>query len=182
MTVTIVKPTIEHNLTLDEFLSNPPEHQEWINGNLEETNAVTIKHSEIQAKLIIEWGTFLKTSKQGGKVYAELPCRTNSQGRRPDVAYLTADLVSQYDDIPSLPQSPPLIAEIASPADSAEDLFAKATEYLSSGCEEVWLVLPENKRVFIIISEQTLVFSDNDVIETKKVLKDFSITINDLFS
>lgn len=178
MVATIIKPTV----SLEAFLANPPEHQEWVDGQLRETTGMTIRHSELQAKLIIAWGMYLNTSQQGGKVYAELPCKTLKQGRRPDVCYLTPELVSNYSDAPSLPQSPPLIAEIASPADSAEDLFAKANEYLASGCEEVWLVLPENQKVFIVMSEQTLVFSNNALIATQKVLIGFSIAVKDLFS
>ncbi|MGI0479230.1 Uma2 family endonuclease [Geminocystis sp. CENA526] len=178
MVAVITKPTF----TLDDFLANPPNHQEWINGKLQETTGMTIRHSEIQAKLIIAWGIYINTSQQGGKVYSELPCKTIKQGRRPDVCYLTSQLVKSYSNAPSLPQSPPLIAEIASPADSAEDLFAKANEYLASGSEEVWLVLPENEKVFIIMLDRTLVFSNNDIVTTQKVLTGFSISINDLFN
>lgn len=177
MVATLTKPT----LTLEDFLANPPEHQEWIDGQLKETTGMTIRHSKIQAKLARFWGNFASESQQGGELYTELPCRTKNQGRRPDVAYLTAELVNQYEDVPSLPQSPPLIAEIASPADSAEDLFAKANEYLASGCEEVWLVLPENQKVLIIMSKQTLVFGGGDTVTTQRVLTGFNIAVNDLF-
>ncbi|MBF2056226.1 MAG: Uma2 family endonuclease [Cyanobacterium sp. T60_A2020_053] len=170
------------SITLEEFLANPPEHQEWINGEITETTAMTIRHSKIQAKLSRLLGNYVIDSQLGGDVYTELPCRTTKQGRRPDVAYLTAELVAISDDNSSLPQSPSLVAEIASPADSAEDLFAKASEYLASGCEEVWLVLPENQRVFIITKEQTLAFNIGDNITTQKVLQGFTISLQNLFS
>ena len=64
-------------------------------------------------------------------------CQTNKQGRRPDLAYLTPSLLTQYASATSLPQSFPLIAEIASPDDTGEELFSKAKEYLQSGCQEV---------------------------------------------
>lgn len=170
------------NITLEEFLANPPEHQEWIDGEIKETTGMTIRHSELQAKLIIALGIYLQTSQQGGKIYAELPCKTIKQGRRPDVAYLRAELVANYEDNSSLPQSPSFVAEIASPADSAEELFAKASEYLASGSEEVWLILPENQRAFVITQEQTLAFNMGDNITTQKVLKGFEINLRDLFS
>jgi Uma2 family endonuclease len=152
MVATLVKPTI----TLEDFLANPPEHQEWVDGELKETTGMTIRHSTLQAKLARFWGNYVEESQQGGNIATELPCKTKLQGRRPDICYLTPELVSRYGNDPSLSQSPPLIAEIASPADSAEDLFAKASEYLASGCEEVWLILPENHRIFIITLDQTL--------------------------
>ena len=104
------------------------------------------------------------------------------QGRRPDVSYLTAELVTQFGEAGALPQSPPLIAEIASPTDSAEDLFAKASEYLESGCQEVWLVFPESRRVLIIIQNQTLGFNTGDVVNTQLVLKGFSVAVDELLA
>ena len=176
----MVKTLTKTDITLEQFLANPPNHREWVNGEIKQTTGMTIIHSKIQAKLARLWGNYLIESQQGGEIYTELPCKTTKQGRRPDVAYITSDLVSRYGNEPSLPQSPSLIAEIASPADSAEDLFAKANEYLASGCEEVWLILPENQRIFIITNEQTLAFNRNDEISTQKVLEGFSITISEL--
>jgi Uma2 family endonuclease len=178
MVATISKPTI----TLEDYLANPADHQEWIDGKLQETTGMTIRHSKLQAKLSRLWGNYIDHSQIGGEVYTELPCRTNSQGRRPDVSYLTTELASNYGNAPSLPQSPPLIAEIVSPTDSAEDLFAKASEYLASGCEEVWLIFPENERILIIMLDQTLSFTNGDIISTQKFLTGFNISINDLFS
>ena len=136
----MVETLTKTDITLEQFLANPPNQREWVNGEIEETTGMTIIHSKIQAKLARLWGNYVIESQQGGEIYTELPCKTTKQGRRPDVAYLTSDLVSRYGNEPSLPHSPSLIAEIASPADSAEDLFAKANEYLASGCEEVWLI------------------------------------------
>ena len=179
MIVTVSPPP---TITLEEFLANPPEHQEWVNGELIEKTDMTIKHSKIQVKLAHFLVTYLENTNQQGYVYTELPCKTINQGRRPDVCYLTPELAVQYEDASSLPQSPPLIAEIASPNDSAEDLFAKATEYLASQCQEVWLVFPESKRVLIILPEKTLAFSHNDSVSTQTVLTGFKISVNDLFN
>jgi Uma2 family endonuclease len=178
MVATLVKETF----TLDDFLVNPPDHQEWVDGKLMETTGMTVKHSKIQAKLVRHWGNYADESGLGGEVYTELPCRTNKQGRRPDVCYLTSELVAQYEDAPSLPQSPPLVAEVASPNDSAEDLFAKSSEYLASGCLEVWLIFPESKRVLILTENQTLSFTNNDVITTEKVLTGFRISLDELMA
>lgn len=47
------------------------------------------------------------SSGQGGEVYTEALCRTNKQGRRPDVSYLDKDLLTQYGNADFLPQSFP---------------------------------------------------------------------------
>ena len=162
-------------------MANPPDHQEWVDGQLVEKTGMTIKHSRMQCRLGRYWGNYAIESGQGGDAYTELPCRTLKQGRRPDVSYLTPELLTEFGEFPTLPQSPPLLAEIASPSDAAEDLFAKASEYLESGCREVWLVFPENHRILIITENQTLAFKAGDIINTQIVLLGFRITIDELF-
>ena len=122
------------------------------------------------------------SSSQGGEVYTEALCRTAKQGRRPDVSYQTPELVSQYAGATALPQSFSLIAEIASPDDSGEELFAKAKEYLQSGCQEVWLVFPESLWIIVITHEKHLLLTAGEVVSTQNVLKGFSVAIDELLA
>ncbi len=91
-------------------------------------------------------------------------------------------MVAQFGDVPTLPQSFPLIAEIVSPTDLAEELFLKAQEYLQSGCEEVWLVFPDSRLVFAITDNQVLGFKAGDVVTTQKVLLGFSVAVDELLT
>lgn len=182
-------------LSLEDWLLNPPEGTEWVDGKvvekylmewvddkLVETSGMTLEHSEIQANLAFYWKSYALSSGQGGKVYTDVPCRTVKQGRRPDVAYLTPELVAQFGKSDVLPQSFPLAAEIVSPTDFAEELFAKAQEYLQSGCKEVWLILPENHYIFIITQEQRIWFSAGEVARTQMVLQGFSVAVDELLA
>jgi Uma2 family endonuclease len=154
---------------------------EWVNGRLVEKE-VTVKHSQIQARLVYYWKNHVINSGQGGDVYTEITCRTLRQGRRPDVAYLTDELSVQFATATALPQSPPLVAEIVSPTDSAEELFAKAQEYLESGCQEVWLVFPESQRILILTQDRTLGFHLGNVVSTQLVLGGFSVAVDELLA
>lgn len=153
-----------------------------MDGQLVEKTGITVKHSQMQARLVWYWGNYLTQSGEGGDVFVELPYRTLKQGRRPDVCYLTAELLQQFGEAAALPQSPLLIAEIASPTDAAEDLFAKAEEYLASGCQEVRLVLPETRRILIIIGNRTFGFNAGDAVSTPLVLTGFNVAISELFA
>jgi Uma2 family endonuclease len=176
-------------------MRNPPEHTEWVDGKLVdkypmewvedkliEKPGMTLKHSRIQLRLGRYWGTYMDSSGQGGEVYVEVPCRTNKQGRVPDVAYLTPELVAQFGDAATLPQSFPLIAEIVSATDIAEDVFLKAQEYLQSGCEEVWLVFPKSLLVLVMTQSQILGFKASEVVSTQKVLLGFSVAVDELLA
>ena len=163
-------------------MSHPPEHMEWVNGKLVEKTGMTFKHGVAQTKLASYWRNYMLSSKQGGEVCTEVLCRTAKQGRRPDVAYITAELLEQVGEFTALPQSFPLIAEVASPDDSAEELFAKAKEYLQSGCQEVWLLFPESQLVMINSQQRWLVFNVGEMVSTQTVLQGFSVAVDELNS
>lgn len=95
---------------------------------------------------------------------------------------MTRELVSQFNDFTILPQSFPLIAEIISLTDKAEEMFAKTNEYLLSGCQEIWLVLPESPWIVVITQQQRLLFARGEVVSTQIVLPGFSITVDELLA
>lgn len=136
----------------------------------------------VQARLARYWGNYLESSQQRGEVYIGTPCRTVGQGRRPDVAYLTPELVAQHGNFNSLPQSFSLIAEVISPADLAEQVFVKVKEYLQSGCEEVWLIFPESELIFVITEERQILFKMGEVAGTQKVLTGFNVAVDHLLA
>lgn len=182
-------------MSLEEWMENPPVGTEWVDGKLidkhsmewvdeevVERSGMTLKHGEIQVNLSFSWRSYKDSSGQGGKVYVEVPCRTNKQGRSPDVAYLTPKLVTQFGDAKVLPQSFPLSAEIVSPTDLAEDVIAKAAEYLQSSGEEVWLVFPDSRWIIVVTQNQRLVFISGEIVTTQTVLPGFSIAVDELLA
>lgn len=168
--------------SLEDWMQNPPEHTEWVNGTLVEKSGMTLKHSKIQARIATYWKVHQDNHQIAGEVYTEVPCRTHLQGRVPDVAYLTPDLVAQYGDAKVLPQSFPLIAEVISPTDLAEEVIAKAQEYLASGSEEVWLVYPEVRWTIVITQETQQIFVAGQMVKTQKVLPGFEMAIDELLA
>ncbi|MGB3267692.1 MAG: Uma2 family endonuclease [Microcoleus sp.] len=178
--VVVMTPVLSDNVSLEDFIANPPDDMEWVDGQIAEKNGMTVKHSRIQSRLDFSWRSYKVSSGQGGEVYTEVPCRTDRRVRRPDVAYLTAELVAEYGDVPTFPQSPLLVAEIVSPADVAEDVFLKAQEYLDSGCLEVWIVFPESRWIMIVIQSQKLAFNLGSTISTQLVLPGFSVAVDEL--
>lgn len=168
--------------SVEDYWLNPPDHTEWIDGQLVEKEGMTAKHGRIQARLAACWINYKTSSSLGGDVYTETPCWTGERGRRPDVSYLTPELVEQFGEFTVLSQSFPLIAEIISPTDGAEDIFSKVKEYLRSGCQEVWLVFPESQWVLVITQQQQVLFNQGDVVRTQQVLEGFSVAVDDLLA
>ncbi len=176
-----IDSNVSEVFSLEDYMLNPPEHMEWVDGQLLEKNGMTLTHGRIQAKLASYWRNYMTDHDQGGEVYTDVPCRTNKQGRRPDVAYLTPELLAQFGEAAVLPQSFPLIAEIISPTDGAEEVFAKAKEYLQSGCQEIWLVFPKSRWVLAIAQQQQVLLSVGNVVSTQ-ILQGFSMAVDELLA
>ncbi|WP_341737490.1 Uma2 family endonuclease [Microcoleus sp. CAWBG640] len=169
-------------ISLEDFLVKPADRMEWVDGNLVEKTGMTFKHGLAQVKLARFWGNYKDSSGQGGEVITEVLCRTAKQGRRPDVAYITPELLPQSGNFTAFSQSFPLIAEVASPEDSGEELFAKAQEYLASGCLEVWLLFPEARLVFVNAGKNWQLFNGDEVVKTQRVLTGFSVAVSELLA
>ncbi len=168
-------------LPVEDLSMNPPERMEWVDGQLIDKTGMTFKHGLAQGKLGTLWNNYILSSGQGGSVLVETPCRTGERTRRPDVAYLTPELIEPGENFVVFPQSFPLIGEIVSPDDAAEAVFAKANEYLQSGCEEVWLLYPEAHVVIIVTRSQWSIFHEGEV-ATQVVLPGFSTPIETVFT
>jgi Uma2 family endonuclease len=190
MVTSPIPPILDQDLELDvdasplppDCYDEVPEYMELVDGELVEKTGMTAKHGLAQANLSSEWLHFSRTSGQGGVTVIGALCCTQTQKRRPDVAYITQPLVTQYGLPSTFPQSFPLIGEIVSPDDPAEALFSKAYEYLASGCEEVWLLFPENKIAMIVLPQTILTFTEAETISTQIVLKGFTIAVSELFA
>lgn len=175
--------TLAPTYTLEEWLADPPDQREWIDGVLREKPGMTLSHSEIQLTLGSLWRSYSLSSEQGGKAYTEPPCRTIKQGRRPDVAYLPRDLAERFHQEASLPQVFPLMAEIASPTDYAEEFLNRAQEYLQSpGGQEVWLIFPSSRLIMILTQTQHLIFGPGEIVSTQDVLPGFRVSLDELLS
>jgi Uma2 family endonuclease len=167
---------------LDHFLDNPLNNSEWVDDELLEKTQMTAKTGRIQARLAYFWTNHMITSGQGGEVYTETHCRTIDRVRCPDVAYLTPDLVQEQGDFKVLPQSFPLVAEIVSPTDIAEEIFAKVREYLESQCQEVWLIFPASQWVLGITSEQQHLWGMGAIAATQTTLQGFQVPVEALIA
>ena len=191
----IITSVEQLDLTLEEWMQNPPDGTEWadgkvivkhpvefVNGQVVGKPGMTAKTRRIQSKLDYYWRSYMISSGKGGEVYVEVTCQTLKKGRIPDVSYITPELLAQAGEFSVLPQSFPLLAEIVSPSDFADDVFAKAQEYLESGCLEVWLLFPKSSWVLVITQSQVVLFKPGEVAITQVVLPGFSVAVDELMA
>lgn len=66
-----------------------------------------------------------------------------------------------------LPLVPDLAVEVMSPTDRFAALSQKARRYLSDGVQQVWVVDPERRAVFVYVSDSIIPLSEEDKLSAK---------------
>ncbi|MBL8867111.1 MAG: Uma2 family endonuclease [Planctomycetia bacterium] len=141
--------------------SKLPDRYEVVNGEIVEVPAMGAYASEIANRIrdgLAEYGRRTGIGRPRMDVLYKLPLRNDqSRNRRPDVAFVSFDRWPEdrpmsYSGNP-IDVVPELMVEVASPTDVADDIFAKALEYLDAGAKIVWVVVPRVRMCYIFDSE-----------------------------
>ena len=116
-------------------------------------------------------------SEIGFRLWPEQPART----RRPDVAFISQARVPEGDP-GFLYIAPDLVVEVVSPGDTADDVIAKAYEWLTGGVRLVWVVYPVVREVHVYRSAgRPEIFRPDDTLTGEDVVPGFAITVSAFF-
>jgi Uma2 family endonuclease len=63
----LTSPLVKDNFSLEDFMANPPDRMEWVDGQLVEKSGITLRHGEIQFRLACYWDNYKESSEQGGE-------------------------------------------------------------------------------------------------------------------
>ncbi|MDA1165858.1 MAG: Uma2 family endonuclease [Planctomycetota bacterium] len=101
--------------------------------------------------------------------------------RAPDVAFVSADRVT--DGLPTqfFPGAPDLAVEVLSPGDTASEVQEKAEAWLNSGCREVWLIDPRRQSATRLTPAENSIVQRSVETLTTDLLPGFSLCVADLF-
>lgn len=105
--------------------------------------------------------------------------------RRPDLAFVSDARWPARRRVPreeAWDVVPNLAVEIVSPSNNADDLMAKIDEYFLAGVRLVWIVFPEQRRIYAYETpKNVLVFGDGDTLDGGTVLPGFELVVSDWF-
>jgi len=173
-------------LTVEQFeqLSEEEHYRyELDHGELVEVACATYEHNEIRGVLEHALRAFLAAHRVG-RVIAEQEFRlVGDTVRRPDVAFLRAEVASRIDKSKSiLDVVPDLVAEIVSPNDTAQQLMRKVDQLLAAGCRSVWVIYPAERKVHAYgQNDQVQVLGAGKNLEVPELLPGFSLPVAQLF-
>jgi Uma2 family endonuclease len=160
---------------------------EVVNGQKVELPPMSIFSSRIGAKLLTALEVHAASHGLGqavGEALFILDAEKNLR-RRPDVAFVSA---AKWPLDRPLPETgdweivPDLAIEVVSPNDQFEDVIAKMEEYFRLGVQEVWIVLPTSRRIYVHTSPTTLrVLTANDELDAGLLLGGLRLPVRSLF-
>lgn len=167
-----------------------PDRYEVIDGEIVEKPPMSALSAEVANRIHDELGAYARTSKQGRArmdMLFEIPLSADkTRNRSPDVAFISFDRWPENRPMPyrgnPVDVVPDLMVEVASPNDEAEDLLAKAFEYLEAGARLVWMVYPLLRVVYAFESRPNQrQFFENDELDGGAILPDFRVAMATLF-
>ncbi len=169
-------------LSLQEFahLPDEPGKQELSDGNLVIVPPAKFIHNKLSRRLYDALRDCLAAT-GAGEVWFEAGFQLGpATVRQPDVAVVPGQ--RHAPDNEWLQGAPDIAIEVLSPANSAEDVDVKISQYLASGARAVWIVSPKAKQVRIYRADGThTLLRESDSLTGESVVPGFVLPLTALF-
>src|SRR5262245_5660926 len=179
------------SLAIDpETEARMPARYEVVNGEVVEVPPMSGFAAEVANRIRDELVSYGRTSRLGrsrNDMLFHVPLASDpGRNRKPDIAFITYERWPEDRPMPyrgnPVDVVPDLMVEVASPTDDAEDLVAKAHEYLAAGARLVWLVYPRSRVIYAYQSPTAVrVFSETHELIADPVLPGFRVPLAQLF-
>jgi Uma2 family endonuclease len=178
-----------------EFTTNArtalPERYEVVNGEIVELPPMSDLAAEVATRLNVAVNGYLSSNRIGAcsteRLYRIPQPNDRGRNRRPDWAYVSYERWPQNRPWPYTGNArdvvPDIAAEVVSPGDSADELIAKAREYLRGGVRLVWIVYPlvQEIHAYLSGSKQVHVYFAADELDAPEILPGFHTPVGPLF-
>jgi len=174
-------------MTLAEFLLLPETKpaNEFIDGKIIQKPMPQGKHSLIQSELTANINGAFKPQRLV-RAFSELRCSFGGRSTVPDVAVFDSDRIPRDEngDIANMfAIAPDWAIEILSPDQSQTKVTKNILHCLQHGTQMGWLIDPAERSVLVYSAERSIQIFDaeNDVLPVPEFVKDFHLTLGDLF-
>jgi Uma2 family endonuclease len=170
-------------LTLEQFRRRYSNREdgykyEFNNGIIEKSlSLMTVRQFHIVDNLIENFRETV-AFKSGGRLASKIEQITsNSQLRRPDLAYLTRSKIQTEDESAS-----EFVIKIISPTDNYLKVKKTLREYFKAGVRVVWKIIPEEQSVHVFTSPTQVTICEGETLcSAAPVVPDFQIAAKDIF-
>jgi Uma2 family endonuclease len=176
--------------TSDEFI-RLPDRYEVIHDEIVELPPMSDYAGHIANRLNRAVTRYLATNDIGEssvELLYRIPLPEDStRNRRPDMAFVSYERWPRTRPIPYTGNArdvvPDIAAEVVSPGDTADELIAKAREYLRGGVRLVWIVYPLAQEIHAYLpgARDVRVYFANDELDASDILPGFRTSVGPLF-
>jgi Uma2 family endonuclease len=169
------------SLTDFSHLPDDPGKQELSNGELVIVPPPKFVHQKLSRRLYNALHVYLERTGTG-EVWAEAGFQLGPATiRQPDVAVVLDHRRAPDDEW--LRGAPDIAIEVLSPANSAEDIELKISQYLSSGAKSVWIVSPKARQVRIYRADGThRLLAEPEALTGETIVPGFALSLTELFA
>lgn len=175
---------VRTTMTAEQFDALPEEEgRKWelLDGELIEVSSATPKHNRIVGRLFKNLDNFAERNGLGAALLeTDLAVRANTR-LRPDFGFFSAETWATVDlERVPVEQTPDIAVEVISPSETATTIHRKVDAYLKWGVQEVWLIDPEIRTLFVhtLVGAQRL--SEGATL-TSEFVPGWRVQISDLF-
>jgi Uma2 family endonuclease len=93
------------------------------------------RHGALQSEIAYH----LRSAQSAGRVITECPLSTSDGVKAADVAWTSADRLSELGEGACFPRAPEILVEVLSPGNSEGEMLEKRALYFDAGAQEVWI-------------------------------------------
>lgn len=167
--------------------SNTDERYELIEGRLIKMAPAGGIHGIVAGALTVELGSFVKHNALGVVLAAETGYYTRDNEftvRAPDFSFIRKEKLAGETALKKyLHIAPDIAAEVVSPNDTAAEVEQKILEWLQFGVQQVWVLYPDTKRIYIYtaLENHPEVYNAEDTITLTDILPGLSLKVADVF-
>jgi Uma2 family endonuclease len=161
-----------------------PEKQiELVNGTQEVKEMAGAKHSGVGTRLLRYIGNFVEEHNLGEVYGADASFLIGENERMLDISFVSIERIPpEGEPTGAWSFAPDLAIEVISPNDVFLKVLNKANDYFDAGVKQVWLVLPEERKIMIYRSAtQIVVLSENEELVCEDILQGFRCPLRTIF-
>jgi Uma2 family endonuclease len=178
--------TTEHITTADELLAAGDIGPcELVRGQLAMVSPSGGEHGRVVARLTVRLANHVEQHGCGIVLGAETGFRIHTEPdtvRASDVAFIRAQRAAIARTSGFIQGPPDLAVEVISLGDRTAEVRAKATQWIETGCAEVWIVDPETHTVAVhSAGAPPRVHSAGEVLTGGAVVRGFKVEVADIF-
>jgi len=187
--MTTVLETLDDRIL--EELDLPANHYELVNGEIVELPPMSDYAGQVVNRLNRSVSFYLSShdiGESGVELLFRIPLpEDGSRNRKPDMAFVSYERWPRSKPFPYTGNArdvvPDIAVEVVSPCDTADELIAKAREYLRGGVRLVWIIYPLAQEIHAYLPgvRDLRVYFTADELEAGEILPGFRTPVGALF-